>query len=210
LLPKKDERAHIEDVSEPEVLVLPGSRTSEVAKLLPLFKETLLHTKKLGLSFKVTIPAVEHLAERIEAETRTWPFKVDVVTNEQEKHAAFRKAHAALAASGTVSLELALSKIPMVIAYKLDFLANKLRFLVKVWTVILPNLILGRPAVREYIDEFARADSLAYALGALLRNTPERRSQIESFDELIDVMQPQSDNPAKLASEIILKQIEQR
>lgn len=197
------------DIGAPTVLVMPGSRGGEITRHMPVLRETLIRTNQLmadGDSVQPTyiLPSVAKHAASLAETVKDWPLEIDVVSEQAEKRAAMRKAHAAIVASGTATLELALAGIPMVVVYKLDFLAHLARRLVKVWTIILPNLVLGRPVVREYVDETARPEALARALVALATDTPERRAQIESFEELDGVMAgPDKEAPAQRARRIV-------
>ncbi len=152
LRPSPGERTGIE--ADPlELLVLPGSRPSEIARLMQPFGETLgLVQRQAGRQIAVTLPAVPHLAAEIRRLAAGWPLQPKIVVGEAEKHAAFRRAHAALAASGTVTLELALSGVPMVVAYRLALLEGKLRFLVKTPTIVLANLIVGENVVPQFLQ----------------------------------------------------------
>jgi lipid-A-disaccharide synthase len=193
----------------PTILVMPGSRGGEVARHVPVLRETLLRTNGLisergAAQPRYVLPSVPKHAAGLSATVKEWPFPVDVVSDQAAKRAAMRRAHAAIVASGTATLELALAGIPMVVVYKLDFLALLFRRLVKVWTIILPNLVLGRPVVREYVDESARPEALARALAALATDTPERRAQIEAFKELDALMAgPDCATPAERARRIV-------
>lgn len=194
----------------PTVLVMPGSRSGEITRHMPILRETLMRTNQLmaddGDAMQPTyiLPSVPKHAAKLAETVKDWPLHVDLVSEQAEKRAAMRKAHAAIVASGTATLELALAGIPMVVVYKLDFLAHLARRLVKVWTIILPNLVLGRPVVREYVDETARPEALARALVALAIDTPERRAQVASFEELDGVMAgPDKETPAQRARRIV-------
>ena len=151
------------------------------------------------------LPAVSRHAETIRNHVASWAVPVEVVTGEDAKRAAFRAAHASVAASGTVVLELALAGIPTVVVYKLDGPARVLlRRFVKTWTIVLPNLVLGRPVVREYVDEYARPELIARALAAMARPTPERTAQVEAFSELDAVMKgPDDQTPAERARAVV-------
>ncbi|MEO0385087.1 MAG: lipid-A-disaccharide synthase [Pseudomonadota bacterium] len=193
----------------PTVLVMPGSRSGEITRHMPILRETLIRTNQLmtdGDAMQPTyiLPSVPKHAASLAETVKDWPLEIYVVSEQAEKRGAMRKAHAAIVASGTATLELALAGIPMVVVYKLDFLAHLARRLVKVWTIILPNLVLGRPVVREYVDETARPEALARALVALATDTPERRAQVESFEELDGVMAgPDKGTPAQRARRIV-------
>jgi lipid-A-disaccharide synthase len=191
------------------ILLLPGSRTGEISRLMPVLHETLARLLVLMEQSgqpapRLVLPAVTRHEPRIAQMVAQWPFQVAVVNGQEAKRAAFRQAHAAIAASGTVTLELGLAGVPTVVVYKLDGLARLVRFLVKTWTTVLPNLVLGRPVVREYIDEYIRIELLARALMALATDTPERRAQVEAFKELDQVMRgPDEASPAQRARGVV-------
>lgn len=208
LRPKNaDERPELGPQVMPTILVLPGSRSGEISRLMPLLRDTLVRTLQLmgeGQKSHLILPTVAKHEANLRSLVADWPMPVQVTSDQAEKRAAFRSAHAAIAASGTVSLELALSGVPMVVVYKLDWLARLFRSLVKVWTIILPNLVLGRPVVREYVDEMARPEALARALAALATDTPERRAQIEAFAELdVEMRGPDEASPADRARAVV-------
>ena len=195
----------------PLLLVLPGSRRSEVRRLLDDFGAAIAMTVERIGPCEVVLPAVPHLAEEIGRRTRNWPVVPRLITGEAEKHAAFRRAHAALAASGTVSLELALAGVPMVVAYRLDAVYRTLKQLnrfvriARVSSMVLPNIIIGENAVPEFLDEAAGPSSLAAALGPLLSNTPERTAQLSAFARLDAAMRlPDGRPPSVSAAEAVL------
>ena len=134
-----------------------------------------------------------------------WRVKVDIVVGEEEKWAAFAKADAALAASGTVSLELALANIPMVLGYKAD-LFSKTFILprVKVWSAALPNIIADRPVVPEYFNEFLRPGMLARQVEQLVVAGPVRQAQLDGFS-LIKTTMKTSAPSGEIASQALLK-----
>ncbi|MEO1066438.1 MAG: lipid-A-disaccharide synthase [Pseudomonadota bacterium] len=191
------------------LLVLPGSRKGEITRLMPAFKEALEVLATIRSDFDVTLPAVERHVRLIKDNTYDWPVPVNIVTGDKAKMDAFAGADAALTASGTVCLELALSGVPMISTYKLDPVARQLRFLVTAWTANLPNLIIDYPAVPEYIDEFVRPPAIARSLSRLLDDTPERASQVESFANLADIMTPEPGvSAAEKAADVVLSVLE--
>lgn len=203
----EEERPALAPDVTPTILVLPGSRSGEISRLMPTLKATFVRVFELvggGREPQLILPTVAKHEHRLRDMVADWPMPVTVTSKADDKRAAFRQAHAAAAASGTVSLELALAGVPMIIVYKLDWLAHLVRSFVKVWTIILPNLVLGRPVVREYVDETARPEALARALVSLATDTPERRAQIEAFQELDDVMRgPDDASPADRARRVV-------
>ncbi len=172
----------------PTLLVLPGSRRSEIRRLTGVFGEAVARLAERVPGLEVVLPAVSDLADDIRDRVAAWVVNPRVVTGEEAKLAAFRTARAALAASGTVTLELALSGVPMVVAYRVSPFETWLRYVVKVPSIVLPNLILGDNAIPEYIQEASTAEALADALLPLLGNTPARAAQLAAFARLDRLM----------------------
>lgn len=194
----------------PVLLMLPGSRRSEVDRLLGVFGETLTRLQAMGLPFACILPAVAHVREKIEAAVASWPVPVHVVSSD-DKYAAMRAATAALAASGTVTLELALAGVPMVVAYKVDALtASIVRKLVTADTVVLANLILGERAFREYLQDECCADTLAPAVSKLLRDTPERTAQCAALARIPDKLLLAHGTPSEAAADAVLRVLASR
>ncbi len=195
LRPGPGERPDLAEARRPSLLVLPGSRRNEVRRLMQPFGEVLELLRAEGIEFDAVVPAVDHLAGEIKERAAEWPVEARIVRGEAAKFAAFRGAHAALAASGTVTLELALSEVPMVVAYRLDPIARLMKGLVKVETIVLANLVLEEKVVPEFIDADARPDILAAALGPLLADTTARRAQLAAFSELDERMRLDDGEP---------------
>ncbi|WP_134499603.1 lipid-A-disaccharide synthase [Microvirga pakistanensis] len=188
-----------------DLLVLPGSRRTEVTRLLDTFGETLeLLRQRSPRPFTVTIPAVPHLAQEIRGRTASWGIKPAIVEGEAAKWQAFRSADAALAASGTVTLELGLSGIPMVVAYKVSRIeAIILRPLIKAQSIVLTNLVLGENAIPELIQEECTPEALVTALLPLLSDTPERRRQEAALRRLDELMRIGDEMPSERAARIV-------
>ena len=129
--------------SPPLVLILPGSRGSEIQRLLPDFGAAMQIIAAAVGAVDFVLPAVPHLRGRIEEEVANWRIKPRIVDGEAAKYQTFRIARAALAASGTVTLELALAGVPMVVAYKVSKLEEQLKYVISASSIVLPNLILG-------------------------------------------------------------------
>ena len=203
LTPNRDEADIRAQADRPEILVLPGSRRSEVDRLLPVFAEALKLIADQVPGARFVLPAVEHLADRIAAETTGWPVPVAILRGTGPKLAAFRRARAALAASGTVTLELALARVPMVAGYRVRAIeASIVRRLIKVTTVLLPNLILGRKVVPEFIQQDCTPQALAQAVLAILPDSPARKAQLQAFDAMHDAMRlDDGESPAARAVE---------
>lgn len=187
-----------------ELLVLPGSRRSEVRRLMAPFGEAIGRLQAaLGREIALTLPAVDHVLPLVEEGVRDWPVAPTIVRGEAAKHAAFRRAQVALAASGTVTLELALSGVPMVVAYKVSRLEAQLMFLLTIDTIVLANLILGEKAIPEYIQDACRGDTLADALRPLCADTPVRRSQEGAFARIDAAMDLGGETPSEAAARVV-------
>ena len=190
------------------VLVLPGSRRSEIERLMPVFGEVLARVSAQA-PVDFVLPAVSHLRAQIEQAVAGWPVKPRILTGEADKWAAFRRARAALAASGTVTLELALSQVPMAVAYRVSRLEEAIvRALATVSTAILPNLILGENVIPQYIQDDCSPERLAPALLDLIGDTPARRAQIDALQRVDGLMRlGEGDTPSLRAAGIILDHI---
>jgi lipid-A-disaccharide synthase len=187
------------------LVVLPGSRSSEVGRLMEPFGAAveLLHAR--GLAPQVIMPVVPQVRALVEEKLTSWRVKPLLVEGEEDKFRAFKLAHAALAASGTVTLELALTGTPMVVAYRVDAIAARLRFLLKVQSVVLANLVLGRNAFPELLQEDCTPERLSAALELLLKNTPERHEQLEALAAIPACMQLDSGgSPSDVAAGVVL------
>jgi lipid-A-disaccharide synthase len=187
-----------------KLVVLPGSRRSEVSRLMEPFGAALaLLMERSPHPFDVTIPAVSHLAQEIRTGTETWSVKPRIVEGEAAKWAAFREADAALAASGTVTLELGLSGVPMVVAYRVSKIEEVLKYLIKAPSIVLTNLVLGENVIPELIQWDCTPDRLAEALLPLLSDTPERQRQIAAFDKLGSLMTIGDEAPSERSARIV-------
>lgn len=187
-----------------KLLVLPGSRRSEVSRLMEPFGVALdLLRERSPRPIAVTIPAVSHLAQEIRARAEAWKVKPRIVEGEAAKWAAFRQADAALAASGTVTLELGLSGVPMVVAYRVSKIEEVLKYLIKAPSIVLTNLVLGENVVPEFIQWDCTPEKLAEALLPMLSDTPERQRQIEAFVKLDTLMKIGEEAPSERAARIV-------
>lgn len=205
LRPMPGERADVAD--RPVLLVLPGSRRTEIARLMGPFGEAVQRIVAARPNVEVLLPAVPHLESVIETRAALWPVRPTIVFGEAEKLAAFRRAHAALAASGTVTLELGLSGIPMVVAYRVEPAVRMLKGFLKLPSIVLANLALGENAIPEFLDGSGSPDTLARAILALLSNGPERSAQLAALARLDEVMHV-STPPSDRAAEIVIQTAE--
>lgn len=191
---------------ETALLVLPGSRRGEATALIESFGEAVAALKARGNRFRILLPTLPRLRPMLEEMTAGWALKPSISTTMEDKWAAFGAADAALAASGTVTLELALAGVPVVSAYKVDPLGKLLMHKVKIWSASLPNLIADRPVIPEFFNEFVRPGMLARHLETLMRPSLARTAQLEGFAEVRAKLR--TERPAgELAAEIVLDQI---
>jgi lipid-A-disaccharide synthase len=176
----------------PVLLVLPGSRASEIRQLLAIFGAAIERVGKAAGALELVLPTVPHLEARIREGTAGWPVTPRIVVDPAEKWAAFRQARAALAASGTVTLELALAGVPTVAAYRLPLIEEIILRLslpqTALHSVILANLVIGQNVIPEFLQRACTPDRLAQALLPLLSDTPARQQQTEAFRRLDDIM----------------------
>lgn len=190
----------------PLLLVLPGSRVNEVKHLVDIFGDVVRRLADEMPDLRIVVPVVPHVRPLVEASVAKWGVTVDVVAGEEEKKAAFDGATAALAASGTVSLELALARVPMVIAYRAEAIVGWFALnVLKIPSVVLANLILDRPSVREFLHSRCTAEELAAGLRPLLSDTAERRQAIADLDEVRTRMGVGGDSPNNRAARAVLE-----
>lgn len=191
----------------PVLLVLPGSRAGEIARLLGVFSDAVARVRDRLGSLEVVVATVPHLVDPIRTAMARWPLRARIVVESADKQAAFRTATVALAKSGTVTLELALAGVPMIAAYKvsaIEYIAVGRGILKRIPSIILTNLLLGDNVVPELLQQNCTAEKLAAALLPLFGDTPERRRQIEAFARLDAIMEVGSSAPALRAADIVL------
>jgi lipid-A-disaccharide synthase len=189
----------------PVVLVLPGSRSAEIRRLMATFGQALAVLAAQPAPPDIVLPTLPHLRERVAAATADWRLRPRILVDPKDKQAAFRVARAALAKSGTVTLELALAGVPMVTAYKVSLLEEIVgRIAIQVPSAILPNLILEENVVPEFLQRDCTPQNLGNALKPLLAQSPQRRRQIDAFARLDAIMDCGSSSPSSRAADIIL------
>ncbi len=195
----------------PLLALLPGSRTSEIRFILPAFREAvdLLAKKIPGLV--TVLPTVPHVAAKVRAATQDWATPLHIVEGEADKYAAFDAATIALAASGTVTAELALSRTPMVVAYKvggLTYFLSRWMMLVKHFTLI--NILLDREAVPEYLQGAATPETLAGAVAHLFADENARAAQVNAMNEFATLLGEKDEPPSLRAARVLLDFVEKR
>jgi lipid-A-disaccharide synthase len=194
------------DPAKPVLVVLPGSRASEVGRLMQPFGAAIEHLLARGIVPEVVVPALPHVRGLIEAGLASWPLRPHLVEGDRDKHAAFKLARAALAASGTVTLELALAGTPMVVGYKVEALAAAIvRRMLEVDTVAMANLVLGARVFREFIQERCKGELMGHALADAMREGPAREAQLAALREVPRRLLLPAGTPSEAAAEIVLR-----
>jgi lipid-A-disaccharide synthase len=191
----------------PLVLVLPGSRSSEIRRLLAIFGAAIGQVAARLGPLELVLPTMPHLLARVREGVAAWPVQPRIVVDPAEKWAQFRNARAALAASGTVTLELALAGVPTVAAYRLpaiEWIGGRFVRLPELFSIILANLVIGQKIVPELLQHDCTPEKLADALVPLIADTPARRRQIEAFARLDAIMGVGAMTPSSQAAAIVL------
>jgi lipid-A-disaccharide synthase len=190
------------------VSVLPGSRHNEVQRLLPVFEEAVEILAQARPELVFVVATVEAVREEVAAAVRTWSPPDIVVTDPAEKFDAFAASRAAIAKSGTVTLELALAGVPMVVCYKVSaataFLARRL---VKVRQVSLVNLLVDRVVVPELLQELCTPAGIAEEVAPLLDEGAARAAQLAGFEAAVARLGGRSPAPSERAAEVVLEVI---
>lgn len=190
----------------PMCLILPGSRRSEVKRLAPAFGEAARQLSQINPAMTFVLPAGAHVERQIRDEVLGWDVACKIVSGDAAKWQAFGRADVAIAASGTVLLELALAGVPHMSCYKLDPIARMLFNKITTWTGALPNLIAGHVVISEFYDNQVRAARLALMADQLTRDTLYRAAALEDFDLIWSRMR--TGKPAsELAAETVLSVI---
>lgn len=165
------------------ILLLPGSRSTETTRLMEPFREAAKAFVERNGPTRFVLPTVPRQEDRIRELAATWPedIRPEIGIDSAFKWNAFARADAAIAASGTVILELALAGVPTVSVYKTDWIFTMLSKRVKTWTGALPNLIADYPVVPEYLNEVVRPGSMLRWAERLASDTTERRAMLEGY-----------------------------
>lgn len=185
------------------ILLLPGSRTSEITRLLPVFESATNELSRRTDGVRYLLPTVQRREQLVRGLVANWQVKPEVLVGPVAKWQAFAEADAAIAASGTVILELGLAGVPVISTYSTDWIVKLLHKRIKAWTAALPNLIADYVLVPEQINEMLRPGVLARWLERLSSDTLQRRAMIEGFDLVWRRMQTERP-PGEQAASVVL------
>jgi lipid-A-disaccharide synthase len=196
---------------QPLLVLLPGSRSSEIRRSLPLFGAVARRLAAAVPGLRIVVPTVETVAERVRTGARDWPGQ-PIVVGGAERFDAMAAASAALCVTGTVTVELALARLPMVACYKVSFLTS-LFFVafVRVRWAAMVNLLLGREAVPEFLQHRATPAALAGAVRRLLTDPAARQAQQADLDRVRALLQPPGGvAPTEAAADMVVRRLRGR
>ena len=197
--------------SGPVIGLLPGSRRMEISRLMPVFADAIRRIAAAEPGIRVVVPAVPAHADTIRHAVARWPEPVTVIGDRRQRHAAMAACDVALAASGSVTLDLALAGVPMIVAYRMNPLTlSIIRRMVRIRYFTIVNLILDRPAIPEFLQEKCTGGRLAEAALQLLRDTQARRAQREAAATALEALRPEGKSPSVRAAEAILDVVRRR
>ena len=195
----------------PILAVLPGSRRGEIARLLPVFAATIEKLRALHPDLHVVVPTVRSVADSVKQAVRAWPMTVIVTESDEDKYDAFAAATAALACSGTISVELAMARLPTIVTYKVGKLTAEIyRRVRKTPYVTLVNIMQNREIMPEYLQENCTAEKLAGAVHGLLSDPAARRTQCEALEAIGAWLGRGQFVPSEKAAEVVLAVVAQR
>lgn len=208
LRPDAEEKKRRE-AKPPVVLVMPGSRRSELRSLMAVFGEALSLLEAKHGAFEVVLPTLPHIESEVREAASLWPIRPQIVATDTEKFAAMRVSRMAIASSGTATLELALAQVPHIGAYRLRWWEAAIaRLLVKVKMALLPNILLNERIVPELLQEDCTAGRIAEAASPLLESEAARGRQLEAFerlDAILSVAEAPSDRAAAIVLQLLAK-----
>lgn len=174
--------------SPPTILLLPGSRSSEIKRLGDVMGEAAAEIATRHPGAKFLLPAVVRREELIRQTISRWNITPKCETGDAFKWDAFTRADAAIAASGTVILELAMAGVPAVSIYRTDPIVKFLASRIKVWSAALPNLIADYPVIPEYINDLLRPAAPVRWVERLMTDTPQRAAMMAGYRDVWDRM----------------------
>jgi lipid-A-disaccharide synthase len=199
--------AHGIDVDARVLTLMPGSRRTEVSRLLPVLGETL---SKLPQNLVPVVPLAGPVAETVREATRQWRRPPILISEERDKYDAFAATSVALTKSGTSTLELGMAGVPMVVTYRVNPLtaaiANRL---VKVRYASIINLIAEREVIPELIQAACTPQRLTDALLSLLDNAEAAQAQRTAVRAVLGQLRPAAGMPSDAAADAVLKVLEQ-
>jgi lipid-A-disaccharide synthase len=197
--------AHAIAPDAPVLVLMPGSRRSEVGRLLPVYGAALdlLAARIPGLA--TVVPVASAVAETVHRGTAAWKVRPVIVTDFAAKHDAYAAASAALTKSGTSTLELALAGVPMAVTYRVNPITGAIaRRLIRVRHVAMVNLLAGREVVPELLQQNCTPQPLAETVAGLLGDKAAAEAQRSAFRAVIASLAPPTGLPSAEAAAQVL------
>lgn len=194
----------------PVLVLMPGSRRSEVPRLLPVFGRTLALLARAAPGLRPVLPVSAVVADTVRRAARDWPVPPVVVTELADKHDAYAAADAALTKSGTSTLELALAGVPMAVTYRVNPISAAFaRRLIRVPHVAMVNLLAGRELVPELLQGDCTPDRLAETVLHLLHDPAAAAAQRAGFQAVLAQLRPPGGAPSHVAAQELLAMLHQ-
>ncbi|MGI4808445.1 MAG: lipid-A-disaccharide synthase [Janthinobacterium lividum] len=192
------------------LILMPGSRRSEVPRLLPIFEEVVHRLARSAPNIRPVLPVSAIVADTVRGATATWKTKPIIVTELEDKHDAYAAASVALTKSGTSTLELALAGVPMAVTYRVNPISAAIaRRAIKIPHVAMVNLLAGREVVPELLQERCRADILERTVLELLGNDAAIERQKSAFTDILASLRPVEGNPSDAAACQVLELLDE-
>jgi lipid-A-disaccharide synthase len=190
------------------LIMMPGSRRSEVRRLLPIYAETLRLLAATNPGLVPVLPIASAVQSTVMKAAETWPVRPLVVTDTADKHDAYAAASAALTKSGTSTLELALAGVPMAVTYRVNPLTAVMAArLIRVKHVAMVNLLAGRAVVPELLQRDCTPRRLAATLQRLLDGAEAAAAQRTAFRAVIASLAPPADTPDQRPSAAAAREV---
>lgn len=190
------------------LLVLPGSRHNEVERLLPTFLEVVKQLHERYNDFSFVIPTVSTVAAQVKEMVKQSDLPIEIVEGTKERHDAFKSGDVAIAASGTVALELAIVDVPHIIAYKVPKLTEWLaRHFIHIQFVNLSNILLGKELVPELLQQDCCVEKIMYYVEQFMKHKPVYNQQMDGFEKVRKLLGMGQQTPSDNAAEAIIKTI---
>lgn len=195
---------------QPVLVLMPGSRRSEVPRLLPVFGQTLDLLANAAPTLRPVLPVSAVVADTVRRAAESWPVQPVIVTGLAEKHDAYAAAGVALTKSGTSTLELALAGVPMAVTYRVNPLSAALaRRMIRVPHVAMVNLLAGGEVVPELLQQDCTPERLSHTVLDLLQDQEAAASQRTAFRAVLDSLRPPEGLPSEAAAREVLHVLDQ-
>lgn len=190
------------------LLVLPGSRHNEVERLLPTFLEVVRQLHERYNDFSFVIPTVSTVSAQVREMVRQSQLPIEIIEGTNERHDAFKSGDVAIAASGTVALELAIVDVPHIIAYKVPKLTEWLaRHFIHIQFVNLSNILLGKEVVPELLQQDCTVEKMIYYIEQFIKHKQIYNRQMSGFEKVRKLLGMGQMTPSDNAAEAIIKAV---